>query len=110
MYLILSGTWLPHDLLTCIHSPVNISPSLSYHLTEIMATVINEYTDWERPVRHPISTREETLALLSDALYGAPVMHTGNLHSLASSMTYLYVFDYQTRNGDFEQVSKVVTS
>lgn len=69
-----------------------------------MATVINEYTDWERPVRHPISTREETLSLLSDALYGAPVMHTGNLHSLASSKTYLYVFDYQTRNGDFEQV------
>lgn len=74
-----------------------------------MATVINEYTDWERPVRHPISTREETLSLLSDALYGAPVMHTGNLHSLASSRTFLYVFDYQTRNGDFEQVRMRLT-
>ncbi|XP_063839760.1 neuroligin-2-like [Scylla paramamosain] len=80
-----------------------IRNTYNYHLTEIMATVINEYTDWERPMRHPITTREETLALLSDALYGAPVMHTGNLHSHASSKTFLYVFDYQTKNGDFEQ-------
>ena len=90
---------------TLICNLPSLPPSYSYHLTEIMATVINEYTDWERPVRHPISTREETLALLSDALYGAPVMHTGNLHSLASPKNFLYVFDYQTKNGDFEQVN-----
>jgi neuroligin len=29
----------------------------SYHLSEILATVINEYTDWERPVQHPINIR-----------------------------------------------------
>ncbi|KAK3881490.1 hypothetical protein Pcinc_014072 [Petrolisthes cinctipes] len=79
-----------------------IRNTYNYHLTEIMATVVNEYTDWERTVRHPISTREETLALLSDALYAAPVMHSGNLHALASRATFLYVFDHQTRNGDFE--------
>ncbi|KAG7167058.1 Neuroligin-1-like 1 [Homarus americanus] len=79
-----------------------IRNTYNYHLTEIMATVINEYTDWVRPVRHPISTRDETLALLSDALYTAPVMHTGNLHALASSKTYLYLFDHQTRGADYE--------
>ncbi|XP_071527711.1 neuroligin-2-like isoform X3 [Panulirus ornatus] len=79
-----------------------IRNTYNYHLTEIMDTVINEYTDWDRPVRHPISTRDETLALLSDALYAAPVMHTGNLHALANPNTYLYVFDHQTRNGDFD--------
>lgn len=29
----------------------------SYHLNEIFATIINEYTDWERPVQHPINIR-----------------------------------------------------
>ncbi|KAK7015845.1 Carboxylesterase [Halocaridina rubra] len=73
-----------------------------------MATVINEYTDWERPVRHPISTRDETLDLLSDALYAAPVISTGNYHSLSSPNTYLYVFDHQTRYGDFQTRSGCV--
>lgn len=31
----------------------------SYHLSEILATIINEYTDWERPVQHPINIRWE---------------------------------------------------
>ncbi|XP_066976012.1 neuroligin-2-like [Macrobrachium rosenbergii] len=79
-----------------------IRNTYNYHLMEIMATVINEYTDWERPVRHPISTRDETLALLSDALYAAPVLNTGNLHALASPNTFLYVFDHHTKNGDYQ--------
>lgn len=29
----------------------------SFHLNEIFATIINEYTDWERPVQHPINIR-----------------------------------------------------
>lgn len=29
----------------------------SFHLSEILATIINEYTDWERPVQHPINIR-----------------------------------------------------
>lgn len=29
----------------------------NYHLNEIFATIINEYTDWERPVQHPINIR-----------------------------------------------------
>lgn len=29
----------------------------SFHLNEILATIINEYTDWERPIQHPINIR-----------------------------------------------------
>lgn len=28
-----------------------------YHLNEILATIVNEYTDWERPIQHPINIR-----------------------------------------------------
>lgn len=45
----------------------------SYHLSEILATIVNEYTDWEKPVQHPINIRDETLEALSDAQYVAPV-------------------------------------
>ncbi|XP_076055030.1 neuroligin-2-like isoform X2 [Oratosquilla oratoria] len=80
-----------------------IRNTYNYHLTEIMATVINEYTEWDKPVRHPISTRDETLQLLSDALYAAPVTQTATFHAASSSRaTYAYVFDHQTRNGDYE--------
>ncbi|CAL4108169.1 unnamed protein product, partial [Meganyctiphanes norvegica] len=79
-----------------------IRNTYNYHLTEILATVINEYRDWDRPVRHPVTTRDETLQLLSDALYAAPALHTGNLHTSTSSSTYFYVFDHQTKNGDFD--------
>nr|CAD7427215.1 unnamed protein product [Timema monikensis] len=76
-----------------------------YHLSEILATIVNEYTDWERPVQHPINIRDETLEALSDAQVVAPVVHTADLHSSARKNSYLYVFDYQTKYGDYPQVS-----
>lgn len=36
----------------------------SYHLNEILATIVNEYTDWERPVQHPINIRYDSNDLL----------------------------------------------
>lgn len=75
----------------------------SYHLSEILATIVNEYTDWERPVQHPINIRDETLEALSDAQYVAPVVHTADLHSAEHRNSYLYVYDYQTKNGDYPQ-------
>lgn len=77
----------------------------SYHLSEILATIVNEYTDWERPVQHPINIRDETLEALSDAQYVAPVVHTADLHSAEHRNSYLYVFDYQTKLSDYQQVS-----
>ncbi|KAL0281345.1 UNVERIFIED_CONTAM: hypothetical protein PYX00_002355 [Menopon gallinae] len=78
-----------------------------YHLSEILATIVNEYTDWERPVQHPINIRDETLEALSDAMYVAPAIHTADLHSASRRNSYLYVFDYQTKFGDFPQVSSL---
>lgn len=85
------------------NNPISIWLS-RYHLSEILATIANEYTDWERPVQHPINIRDETLEALSDAQVVAPVIHTADLHSSAHRNSYLYVFDYQTKFGDYPQV------
>jgi len=82
----------------------------SYHLNEIFFTVVNEYTDWERTVQHPINTRDATIAALSDAQYVAPVVHTGDLLSRTGAphggpKCFFYVFDYQTKDGDYPQVN-----
>jgi neuroligin len=79
-----------------------------FHLSEILATIVNEYTDWERPVQHPINIRDETLEALSDAQVVAPVVHTADLHSAARRNSYLYVFDYQTKFGDYPQVRRPI--
>ncbi|XP_067638484.1 neuroligin-4, Y-linked isoform X2 [Eurosta solidaginis] len=75
----------------------------TYHHNEIFATIVNEYTDWERPVQHPINIRDETLEALSDAQVVAPAAQTVDLHSADHRNSYLYVFDYQTKYGDYPQ-------
>ncbi|GLG92735.1 Neuroligin-1 [Gryllus bimaculatus] len=74
-----------------------------WHLSEILATIVNEYTDWERPVQHPINIRDETLEALSDASVVAPAVRTADLHSAQRRNSFLYVFDYQTKFGDYPQ-------
>lgn len=85
----------------------------TYHLSEIFFTVVNEYTDWERTVQHPINTRDATVAALSDAQFVAPLVQTGDLLSAKPTQneeqfngprTFFYVFDYQTKDGDYPQV------
>lgn len=44
----------------------------SVHRNEILAAAIHEYTEWERPVQHPISVRDETLDALADAQVYTP--------------------------------------
>lgn len=41
-----------------------IRNAYTYHLSEIFYTVVNEYTDWERTVMHPINTRDAAIAAL----------------------------------------------
>lgn len=86
----------------------------TYHLSEIFFTVVNEYTDWERTVQHPINTRDAAVAALSDAQFVAPLVQTGDLLSAkppqpgqepSGPKTFFYVFDYQTKDGDYPQVS-----
>lgn len=35
-----------------------VRSTYSYHLNEILATIENEYKDWEKPVQHPINIRQ----------------------------------------------------
>lgn len=86
---------------------------------------MNEYTDWERTVQHPVNIRDSCVQALSDAQYVAPLVQTGDLFTLRHTRkintphmvklienerepipkTYFYVFDYQTKDGDYPQVS-----
>lgn len=86
----------------------------TYHLSEIFFTIVNEYTDWERTVQHPVNTRDSSIAALSDAQFVAPLVQTGDLLSAkppqpgqesSGPRTFFYVFDYQTKDGDYPQVS-----
>lgn len=58
-------------------------------------------------MQHPINIRDETLEALSDAQYVAPIVHTADLHSSTRRNSFLYVFDYQTRFGDYQQVRQL---
>lgn len=72
------------------------------------------FSDWERTSQHPINTRDAAVAALSDAQFVAPLVHTGDmLASPANQLgqekvgpkTFFYVFDYQTKDGDYPQVN-----
>lgn len=98
-----------------------IRNTYNYHLSEIFFTVVNEYTDWERTVLHPINTRDSTVAALSDAQFVAPLVQMGDLFGRSpaslhpssngnsmiprSTKAFFYVFDYQTKDGDYPSVS-----
>lgn len=90
--------------------------------------VVNEYTDWERTVQHPVNTRDACVQALSDAQFVAPLVQTGDLFTLRHTKkpnnphispvldsekepmpkTYFYVFDYQTKDGDYPQVRREI--
>ncbi|XP_026676494.1 neuroligin-1-like [Diaphorina citri] len=80
-----------------------VSNTFRFHQSEVLSTLINEYTDWERPVQHPINIRDETLDALSDAMYTAPLWTLADLQSKGRNSCYLYVFDYQTKYGVYPQ-------
>ncbi|KAK6633289.1 hypothetical protein RUM44_003890 [Polyplax serrata] len=90
----------------------------TYHLSEIFYTVVNEYTDWERTVMHPINTRDAAIAALGDAQFVAPLIRTGDLLSSRGAInsggpgtkTWFYVFDYQTKDGDYPQSTPEVSA
>jgi hypothetical protein len=48
--------------------------------------------------------RDVTLEALTDGLYVAPVLETADYHASLNKNSWLYVFDYQTKYGDFMQV------
>lgn len=72
-----------------------------YHQAEILATLVNEYTGWERPVQHPANILQETQEALSDGLVVAPLTYSADLHS---SLLHMYVFSHQSRHVGHPQV------
>lgn len=64
----------------------------------------NEYTDWERPPRNPLGSRDAALELLSDGHTVAPIVRVGYLHSLRGGKSYFMHFNHMSNERDFPQV------
>lgn len=65
----------------------------------------NEYTDWERPPRNQLGSRDAALELLSDGHTVAPLIRLGYLHSLRGGKSFFMHFKHRTGERDFPQVS-----
>ncbi|XP_054286780.1 neuroligin-1-like [Macrosteles quadrilineatus] len=74
-----------------------------YHLNELFSTVRNEYTDWDKPIIHPINLRDSLLEALSDGHTVSPVVRLALTHSRRGSTTYMLHFNYQTKETDYIQ-------
>eukprot|EP00081_Caenorhabditis_elegans_P007615 NP_001257224.1 Neuroligin-1 [Caenorhabditis elegans] len=78
-----------------------------FHREEILASIINEYTDWENPRDHPKSIRNGVLNALSDVLYTAPLIETLRSHSAdevrKEANTFMFAFAHETRSWSQEQ-------
>lgn len=75
-----------------------------YHLNEIFSAVRNEYTDWDKPVLHPIIIRDSTMEALSDGHTVAPLMRIAFYHARRGAKTYFYHFNHQTKENGYLQV------
>ncbi|KOB66388.1 Neuroligin 5 [Operophtera brumata] len=53
----------------------------------IFAAIRNEYTDWEKPIQHPINIRDATLEALADAAAAAPALRLAQLHARRGART-----------------------
>ncbi|XP_075991799.1 neuroligin-4, X-linked-like isoform X1 [Anticarsia gemmatalis] len=74
-----------------------------YHRNEIFAAIRNEYTDWEKPIQHPINIRDATLESLSDAAVVAPALRVAQLHARRGARTYFAHFAHQSKDADYPQ-------
>ncbi|XP_066152219.1 neuroligin-4, X-linked-like [Euwallacea fornicatus] len=74
-----------------------------YHLNEIFSAVRNEYTDWEKPIPHPINIRDSVMEALSDGHTVAPAIRVAYLHARRGAKTYFFHFGYQSKDSDYPQ-------
>ncbi|XP_039763055.1 neuroligin-1-like [Pararge aegeria] len=74
-----------------------------YHRNEIFAAVRNEYTDWEKPIQHPINIRDATLEALSDAAGAAPALRLAQIHARRGARTFFAHFAHQSKEADYPQ-------
>lgn len=73
-----------------------VGAACGLHRAEVLAAVRNEYTDWERPVRHPANLRDATLEAVSDATVAAPAVRLARLHSARGGRTHLAHFAHRS--------------
>ena len=51
-----------------------------------------------------IFSRDESVEALTDGLYVSPGVESADYHASLNKNSWFYVFDYQTKYGDFSQV------
>uniref|UniRef100_A0A0R3RTA7 COesterase domain-containing protein n=1 Tax=Elaeophora elaphi TaxID=1147741 RepID=A0A0R3RTA7_9BILA len=80
-----------------------------FHRKEILAALINEYTDWDNPKDHPKTIRNGVLAALSDVLFVAPLIETARLHSIdddrETSNTFMFLFAHESKSTAEETIA-----
>ncbi|KAI8037999.1 neuroligin-1 isoform X1 [Drosophila gunungcola] len=74
-----------------------------YHLNEIFAVLKNEYTDWEKAIRNPLSSRDAALQFLSDGHTASPLIKLGYMHSLRGGQAYFLHFKHKTIEEEYPQ-------
>ncbi|KAI7815673.1 neuroligin [Rhyzopertha dominica] len=74
-----------------------------YHLNEIFSAVRNEYTDWDKPIQHPINIRDSTMEALSDGHTVSPLVRVAYVHARRGAKTYFFHFGYQTKDSEYPQ-------
>ncbi|EJY57653.1 AAEL017095-PA, partial [Aedes aegypti] len=80
-----------------------IRNAFTFHLNEIFSAVRNEYTDWDKPIQHPINIRDSTMEALSDGHTVAPLIKVAYLHARRGAKTYMFHFAYQTKETEYPQ-------
>lgn len=68
----------------------------------------NEYTDWEKAIRNPLSSRDATLQFLSDGHTASPLIKLGYMHSLRGGRTYFMHFKHRTVEEEYPQVGHLL--
>ncbi|GMR32569.1 hypothetical protein PMAYCL1PPCAC_02764 [Pristionchus mayeri] len=80
-----------------------------FHRNEIMAAILNEYTDWTNPKESSRALRDSILSILSDSLFVAPLIRTLRAHSSdetsRNSKTFFFHFAHETRSWSAEQAN-----
>ena len=51
-----------------------------------------------------MATRDITVEALTDGLFVAPAVETADYHASLNKRSWFYVFDYQSKFGDYPQV------
>lgn len=69
----------------------------------LISSLQNEYTDWERAIKNPMSSRDSTLEFLSDGHTAAPAIRLAYLHSLRGGRSFFMHFNHRTKEQDFPQ-------